>query len=187
MGSLKVRIKLEAGAKDLFDELGINVEKAGDIAMTDTADAMANSANSNLADSIGVNSDLFGSVMVTDKPFRKEIGTKIDYASYVVFGTGPQKVDKKALTVGGKKYWPPADPEKYRSLKHFSAGAEIDKWRELKGTKFKKYDELRYAIYKKGTRPQRFMAKSLEKNRLTLVRKIGKELNRQTQGKVVKR
>ena len=59
MGSLKVRIKLEAGAKDLFDELGINVEKAVDIAMTDTADAMANSANSNLADSIGVNSDLF--------------------------------------------------------------------------------------------------------------------------------
>ena len=187
MGSLKVSIKLEAGAEALLDELGIDLKKAVDIAMTDTADAMASDANSNLADSIGVNSRLFGSVMVNDQPFRKEISTDVDYASYVEFGTGPLHVDSKGQTSPRKRYWPPADPEKYRSLKHYSAGAEMEKWRKLKGTKFKNHDELRYTIYKKGTQPQRFMGKSLEKNRLTFVRKVGKELSRQTQGKVVKR
>ena len=48
-------------------------------------------------------------------------------------------------------------------------------------------DDLRFAIYKKGTKPQRFMAKSLEKNRVTFARKIGKELSRQSNGKIVKR
>ena len=184
-GGLKISIKLKGGAKEIFKELGVNLEKAVDIAMTDTADTMANDANLVLADSIGVGSGLFNSIKVKDKPFRKEITTNIDYASYVEFGTGPQRINKKGNKVGGKQYWPPALPDKYSS-KHSKNAGYLEQWRKLK-TKFKTHDEIRYAIYKNGTRPQRFMGKALGKNRGTFPRLLTRELRRQSKGKIVKR
>ena len=181
--SLSVNVKISDNARHILQEIGVNLEKALDIAMTDTADKMANDANSNLAESIGVNSTLFGSVMVKDKPFRKEISTNVDYAGHVEFGTGPSKRNQKGQKTGAKKYWPPS--LKHQS-KHSKKAKQLDKWRTKK-SKFKSYDDLRFAIYKKGTRPQRFMAKSLQKNKTTFVRKIGEELSRQSNGKIVKR
>jgi hypothetical protein len=184
--NLKVNINISDSARKIFDEIGVDIEKAVNIAMTDTADKMANDANSNLADSIGVNSRLFGSVMVNDKPMRKEIFTNVEYAGYVEFGTGPAKRNKKGQKTGAKKYWPPALADKYATNYSKNAG-DMEKWRKLKGKKFKTHDNLRFAIYKKGTQPQRFMAKSLQKNKTTFVRKIGEELSRQSNGKIVKR
>lgn len=183
---LRIKMRIDEGAKKLFEELEVDIEKALNIAMTDTADKMANDANENLANSIGVNSTLFGSVMVKDKPMKKEIYTNVDYASYVEFGTGPAKRNQKGQKTGAKKYWPPALADKYASKYSKNAGS-MEQWRKMKGKKFKTHDDLRFAIYKKGTKPQRFMAKSLEKNRVTFARKIGKELSRQSNGKIVKR
>ena len=183
---LRIKMRIDDGAKKIFEELGVDIEKALNVAMIDTADKMANDANENLADSVGVNSSLFGSVMVRDKPMRKEIYTKVDYAGYVEFGTGPAKRNKKGQKTGAKKYWPPALADKYASNYSKNAG-NMEQWRKLKGKKFKTHEDLRFAIYKKGTQPQRFMAKSLQKNRVTFARKIGEELSRQSNGKIVKR
>ena len=181
--NLKVNIKISDNARKIFDEIGVSLEDAVNIAMTDTADRMANDANSNLADSIGVNSTLFGSVMVKDKPFRKEITTNVDYAGHVEFGTGPSKRDMKGRKTGAKKYWPPSLEH---DSQHSKKAKELDKWRTKK-SKFKSYDDLRFAIFKKGTKPQRYMAKALQKNRTAFVEMIGKELARQSNGKIVKR
>jgi len=183
---LRINIKLEAGAKKIFEELGVDIEKALDIAMTDTADSIAVDANQNLANGIGVNSTLFNSIMVKEKPFRKEITTNVDYAGYVEFGTGPARVNKKNNKVKGKNYWPPALADKHASAHSKNAG-EMEQWRKMKGKKFKTHDDLRYAIYKKGTQPQRFMGKALQKNRDSFPRFITRELKRQSQGKIVKR
>tara|TARA_R100001463_G_scaffold136101_1_gene200665 strand:+ start:1043 stop:1609 length:567 start_codon:yes stop_codon:yes gene_type:complete len=183
---LRIKMRIDEGAKKLFEELGVDIEKALNIAMIDTADKMANDANENLAESIGVNSTLFGSVMVRDKPMRKEIYTNVDYAGHVEFGTGPAKRNKKGQKTGAKRYWPPALADKHAS-RHSKKAGELELWRKKKGKKFKTHEDLRFAIYKKGTRPQRFMAKSLQKNRVTFARKIGKELSRQSNGKIVKR
>jgi len=181
--NLKINIKISDNARKIFEEIGVSLEDAVNIAMTDTADRMANDANSNLADSIGVNSTLFGSVMVKDKPFRKEITTNVDYAGYVEFGTGPSKRDMKGRKTGAKKYWPPSlDYDSQYSKK----AKELETWRQKK-SKFKSYDDLRFAIFKKGTKPQRYMAKALQKNRTAFVEMIGKELARQSNGKIVKR
>tara|TARA_R100000353_G_scaffold54582_1_gene43673 strand:+ start:42 stop:608 length:567 start_codon:yes stop_codon:yes gene_type:complete len=185
--NLKVNIKISDNARKIFDEIGVSLEDAVNIAMTDTADRMANDANSNLADSIGVNSTLFGSVMVKDKPFRKEITTNVDYAGYVEFGTGPSKRDMKGRKTGAKKYWPPKLSKKNPwPSKHTVKAEALEEWRDKK-SKFKSYDDLRFAIFKKGTKPQRYMAKALQKNKTAFVEMIGKELARQSNGKIVKR
>ena len=159
-----------------FDKLGINFDKAVNVALNDTSDKMATDANQNLSNNIGVNSDLFGSVMSdNNKPDIKYIGTKVEHAPYVEFGTGPQRINKKGKKVGGKQYWPPALPDKHAS-RHSAKAGELEQWRQKKGGKFKTHGQLRYAIWKFGTRPQSFMRSSLQKNKRKFPHYLAKRL-----------
>tara|TARA_R100000808_G_scaffold183_1_gene1193 strand:+ start:1096 stop:1653 length:558 start_codon:yes stop_codon:yes gene_type:complete len=173
---IKVRIENNAEVRKFFEELGVDFDKAVNIAMNDTSDKMATDANQNLSNSIGVNSDLFGSVVSdNNKPFKKYIGTKIEYAPYVEFGTGPQRINKKGKEVGGKQYWPPPLASK-RATQYSKNAGEMEKWRKMKGGKFKTHDDLRYAIWKHGTRPQSFMRSSLQKNKRKFPEYLGRAL-----------
>jgi len=173
---IKIRIEGDTTVRKFFKELGVNFDKAVNIAMNDTSDKIATGANENLRHDIGVNSDLFGSVVSdNNKPFRKYIGTNVEYARYVEFGTGPQRINKKGKKVGGRQYWPPSLPDKHAS-KHSKNAGEMEKWRKMKGGKFKTHDDLRFAIYKYGTRPQSFMRNSLQKNKRKFPEYLGKRL-----------
>ena len=173
---IKIRIENGAEVRKFFDGLGVNFDKAVNIALNDTSDKMATDANANLSNSIGTNSDLFGSVVSdNNKPFRKYVGTKIRHAPFVEFGTGPQRINKKGKKVGGKQYWPPALPDKFASQYSKNAG-EMEQWRKKKGCKFKTHGQLRYAIWKYGTRPQSFMRNSLQKNKRQFPKYLGKAL-----------
>ena len=163
-----------------FDKLGINFDKAVNIALNDTADKMATTANENLANNIGVNSDLFGSVMSdNNRPMKKYVGSKIEHAPYVEFGTGPQRIDKKGTKVGGKQYWPPALPDKHAS-RHSAKAGQLEQWRKMKGSKHKTYGSLRYSIYKYGTRPQSFLRNSLQRNKRKFADYLAKSLSEMT-------
>tara|TARA_R110002020_G_scaffold189607_3_gene388831 strand:+ start:46 stop:603 length:558 start_codon:yes stop_codon:yes gene_type:complete len=184
---IKIRIENGAEVRKFFDGLGVNFDKAVNIAMNDTSDKMASTANQNLSNNIGVNSDLFGSVVSdNNKPFKKYIGTKIRHAPFVEFGTGPQRINKKGTKIGGKQYWPPALPDKHTSKYSKNAG-EMEKWRKMKGKKFKTHDDLRYAIWKHGTRPQSFMRNSLQRNKKRFPKYLGKALAEMTNAPFIKR
>ena len=186
-----IKIKIQNGAeiRSFFDKLGVNFDEAVDVALNDTSDKIARGANQNLSNGIGVNSDLFGSVMSdNNRQFRKTIGTKIDYAPYVEFGTGPQHIDKKGQPDARKTYWPPGNPDRYQSLKYYQQGKELEKWRKMKaGGKFKNYDELRYSTYRFGTAPQSFMRSSLQTNRRKFAEYLGKRLAEMVNTTFVKR
>ena len=163
-----------------FDKLGINFDKAVNIALNDTADKMATTANENLANNVGVHSDLFGSVMSdNNRPMKKYVGSKIEHAPYVEFGTGPQRIDKKGTKVGGKQYWPPALPDKHAS-RHSAKAGQLEQWRKMKGSKHKTYGSLRYSIYKYGTRPQSFLRNSLQRNKRKFADYLAKSLSEMT-------
>ena len=57
---IKVRIENGAEVRKFFEVLGVDFDKAVNIALNDTSDKMATDANTNLSNSIGTNSDLFG-------------------------------------------------------------------------------------------------------------------------------
>ena len=174
---IKIRIEGDTAVRQFFKELGVNFDKAVNIALNDTSDKIATGANQNLSNNVGVNSDLFGSVVSdNNKPFRKYVGTKVRHAPFVEFGTGPQRINKKGKKVGGKQYWPPALSDKIASQYSKNAG-EMEKWRKMKGGKFKTHDSLRYAIWKYGTRPQSFMRNSLQKNKRRFPQYLGKRLS----------
>ena len=173
---MKIRIENNAEVRKFFESMWVDFDKAVNIAMNDTSDKMATDANQNLSNSIGVNSDLFGSVVSdNNKPFKKYIGTKIEYAPYVEFGTGPQRINKKGKKVGGKQYWPPPLASK-RATQYSKNAGEMEKWRKMKGGKFKTHDNLRHAIWKHGTRPQSFMRSSLQKNKRKFPEYLGRAL-----------
>ena len=184
---IKIRVEGGTTAREIFKNLGADFDKAVNIALNDTSDKMATDANANLSNSIGVNSDLFGSVVSdNNKPFRKYVGTKIRHAPFVEFGTGPQRISKKGKKVGGKRYWPPALSDKFASKYSKNAG-EMEKWRKMKGKKFKTHDDLRYAIWKHGTRPQSFMRNSLQRNKKRFPKYLGKALAEMTNAPFIKR
>ena len=170
-----MKIKIENGAqiRKFFDTLGVNFDKAVNIAMNDTSDKMATDANKELSYGVGVNSDLFGSVVSdNNKPFKKYIGTKIEHAPYVEFGTGPQHTDKKGNPKPRERYWPPA----IGSGRYGKKAGELEKWRKMKGKQFKSHDDLRHAIWRHGTRPRPFMRRSLQKNKKVFPEYLGRAL-----------
>ena len=168
-----------------FEKLGIDFDKAVNIALNDTSDKMANTANENLANSIGVNSDLFGSVVSdNNKPMRKFIGTNVEHAPYVEFGTGPQKINKKGQKTKGKQYWPPALPKDFSGR---YSGVALDDWRRMKGKKFDTFGDLRFAIYKYGTRPQSFLRNSLQRHKRKFPEFLAKSLSEMSGVKFEKR
>ena len=171
---MKVQIKNGAQVREFFRKLDVNFDKAVNIAMNDTSDKMANAANKELSFGIGVNSDLFGSVISdNNKPFKKYVGTKIEHAPYVEFGTGPQRVDKKGNKKPGPRYWPPAVGA---AGKYAKKAGELEKWRKKKGQQFRDNNQLRHAIWRYGTRPRPFMRKALQKNKRFFPEFLGKAL-----------
>ena len=184
---IKIRVEGDTTAREIFKKLGADFDKAVNIALNDTSDKMATDANANLSNSVGSNSDLFGSVVSdNNKPFRKYVGTNVRHAPFVEFGTGPQRINKKGKKVGGKRYWPPALPDKFASQYSKNAG-EMEQWRKKKGGKFKSHDSLRHAIWKYGTRPQSFMRNSLQKNKRQFPKYLGKALAEMTNAPFQKR
>ena len=171
---MKIRIENGAQVREFFRKLDVNLDKAVNIAMNDTSDRMANGANEELSNNVGVNSDLFGSVMSdNNKPYKKYIGTKMEHAPYVEFGTGPQRTDKKGNPNPRNRYWPPAVGA---AGKYARNAGELEKWRKMKGQKFKNNNQLRYAIWRYGTRPRPFMRRSLQKNKRKFPEYLGKRL-----------
>ena len=143
---MKIRIENGAQVREFFRKLDVNLDKAVNIAMNDTSDRMANGANEELSNNVGVNSDLFGSVMSdNNKPYKKYIG----------------------------RYWPPAVGA---AGKYARNAGELEKWRKMKGQKFKNNNQLRYAIWRYGTRPRPFMRRSLQKNKRKFPEYLGKRL-----------
>ena len=184
---IKIRIETGPQVRNFFKDLEVDFDKAVNIAMNDTSDKMATDANANLSNSIGVNSDLFGSVVSdNNRPFKKYVGTKIRHAPFVEFGTGPQRINKKGSKVGGKRYWPPPLASK-RATQYSKNAGEMEKWRKMKGGKFKTHESLRHAIWKKGTRPQSFMRKSLQKNKRQFSKFLGRALAEMTNAPFLKR
>lgn len=181
---MKIRLENGTQVRKFFRELNINFDKAVNIAMNDTSDKMATDANQNLADNIGVNSDLFGSVMSdNNKPLKKYIGTKIDYAPYVEFGTGPQHIDKRGRRKPRQRYWPP----EIGSGRYGKKAGELEKWRNQKGGKFKSHDDLRHAIWRNGTRPQSYLRNSLQRNKKQFPKYLGRALAKMANAPFLKR
>ena len=170
---MKIRIENGAQVREFFRKLDVNFDKAVNIAMNDTSDKMANAANKELSFSIGVNSDLFGSVVSdNNKPFKKYIGTNVEHAPYVEFGTGPQRVDKKGQRKPAKRYWPP----EIGSGKYAKKASQLEAWRKKKGQQFRDNNQLRHAIWRYGTKPQGFMRKALQRNKKFFPEFLGKAL-----------
>jgi phage gpG-like protein len=164
-GKMRVKIKMEPNVKKFFANIGLNAKKALDIAMTTTAHRIQNTTMRNLNEGYkGPTGEdggaldtgrLANSIHVSDEYLNKKIGTNLNYAAHMEFGTGP--------AVGKPSYLPPY--QKGTSLEGWSRRQQVGD----AGT-------VALQIYRRGTFPRRYMGRAFHTEKETIIHEFAAEL-----------
>jgi phage gpG-like protein len=164
-GKMRVKILMEPNVNKFFANIGLNAKKALDIAMTTTAHKIQNQTMKNLAEGFkgpkgedggaydtGV---LANSIHVKDENLKKKIGTNVNYAAHMEFGTGP--------AVGKPSYLPP-----------YQKGTSLEGWsrRQQMGDS----GSVALQIYRRGTFPRRYLGRAFHTEKETIIHEFAGEL-----------
>tara|TARA_R100000315_G_scaffold37170_1_gene15571 strand:- start:116 stop:709 length:594 start_codon:yes stop_codon:yes gene_type:complete len=148
-GGMRVHMRVPAKVQRFFDGLGVVAEDALDEALTDVAHKIQTKAMENLAEGYkGPTGEdggaldtgrLQNSIQMDDAYLEKRVGSNLNYAAHMEFGTGP--------AAGRKRYMPPTEE-----------GAELESWSRRKGIDAGKVALL---INRRGTFPRRYLGRAV--------------------------
>ena len=164
-GKMRVTIKMEPNVRKFFDNIGLNAQKALDIAMTTTAHKIQNKTMENLSEKYkgptGEDGGAFdtgvlaNSIHVKDENLKKKVGTNVSYAAHMEFGTGP--------AVGKKSYLPP-----------YQKGTPLAQWSNRQ--QIGEPGAVALQIYRRGTFPRRYMGRAFHTEKEGILHEFAEEL-----------
>ena len=162
---MRVTIKMEPNVRKFFDNIGLNAQKALDIAMTTTAHKIQNKTSENLSEGYkgptGEDGGAFdtgilaNSIHVKDENLKKKVGTNISYAAHMEFGTGP--------AAGKKSYLPP-----------YQKGTPLEQWSNRQ--QIGEPGAVALQIYRRGTFPRRYMGRAFHTEKEGILHEFAEEL-----------
>ena len=149
-GGMRVRMKIPAKVQRFFDGLGVVAEDALDEALTDVAHSIERKAMENLAEGYkGPTGEdggaldtgrLQNSIQTSDNYLEKRVGTNVNYAAHMEFGTGP--------AAGRKRYMPPTE-----------VGTPLEIWSRRQG--IGDAGSVALLINRRGTFPRRYLGRAV--------------------------
>ena len=164
-GNMRVTIRMEPNVKKFFANIGVNAQKALDIAMTTTAHKIQTKTMENLAEGFKApkgedggaydTGRLANSIMVKDENLKKKVGTNVNYAAHMEFGTGP--------AAGKSSYLPPY--QKGTPLAGLSRRQQISE-----------PGAVALQIYRRGTFPRRYMGRAFHTEKTGILHDFAEEL-----------
>ena len=164
-GNMRVTIKMEPNVKKFFNNIGVNAQKALDIAMTTTAHKIQNKTSENLSEGYkgptGEDGGAFdtgvlaNSIHVKDENLEKKVGTNVSYAAHMEFGTGP--------AAGKKSYLPP-----------YQKGTPLEQWSNRQ--QIGEPGAVALQIYRRGTFPRRYMGRAFHTEKEGILHEFAEEL-----------
>ena len=164
-GKMRVKILMEPNVKKFFANIGLNAQKALDIAMTTTAHKIQNQTMKNLSEGFkGPKGEdggaldtgrLANSIHVSDEYLKKKVGTNVNYAAHMEYGTGP--------AVGKPSYLPP-----------YAKGSSLEGWSRRQ--QIGDAGSVALQIYRRGTFPRRYMGRAFHTEKEGIIHEFAGEL-----------